>query len=479
MLVIDSLLKHQHHESDHIAFNEGDRNLDYHNLFTHAKRASHVLLHHGIKPGDRIALLLPRGIDAACCIYGILFTGACYVPLDIQNPKSRLSYIIRDVRPKCILGRGNRPEWCDHTVAWLDINDPDFFAEKATEEIHDIPRPNPENIAAVLYTSGSSGSPKGVAISGRAIDAFVIWSATTFSVTSRDRIASLAPFHFDLSLFDLFTAVHCGARTCFVPQTLTLAPKKLVDWLEAMSITAWYTVPSILVFLTMRGNLGTHRLQTMKRILFAGEIFPLPSLKKLANALPHTELYNLFGPTETNVCAYWHVDRARLNTMEAIPIGKPACKAKLMIHTSGELWVKSSCVMSGYWQQGSIQEADQGWHHTGDRVSYNDQGELQYHGRIDRMIKSSGYRIEPAEIEAVINRFEHVHDCVVIGESDPISGNRLVAAVVSEGLEVRKLRTHLKDHLATYMQPYRFVQLDTLPLLSNGKVDYRTVEEMI
>lgn len=479
MLIIDALLKHQLYNPDDTAFSEAEREINYRNFFAHAERISNVLLHHGVRPGDRVAILLPRGIDAACCIYGSLFTGACYVPLDIQNPESRLSYILNDVEPRCIVGNGHRPEWCDTSIEWIDINDPEFFEDEPQSDANVIYRSGPEEIAAILYTSGSTGNPKGVSISCRAIDAFVMWAAKTFDLKQDDRIASLAPFHFDLSLFDLFATLYCGAHTCFVPQLLTMAPKKLVGWLEEMAITSWYTVPSILSFITMRGGLNPDSLPAMRRILFAGEIFPLPGLTKLADALPHVRLYNLFGPTETNVCSYWQVDRTRLANLDAAPIGEAACAAELTIDESGELLVKGPCVMSGYWQQGRMQPNDTQWYHTGDRVSYNDQGELLYHGRMDRMIKSSGYRIEPAEVEAVINRHDNVQESVVLGESDPISGNRLVAAIAGEAIDLDSLRSHLKSHLAPYMQPYRLVQVESLPRLTNGKIDLKAVAEMI
>ncbi len=479
MLVIDSLLRHQFYEPGRTAFSENGREVSYRSLFEHAERIRNVLLHHGVRPGDRVALLLARGIDAACCIYGTLFAGACYVPLDVQNPALRLSFIIGDVQPRCMIGHGERPQWCSSAVEWIDINDPEFFEDEPEGDVDVIYRPGPEELAAILYTSGSTGNPKGVAISCRAIDAFVVWSSTTFGITDTDRIAALAPFHFDLSLFDLFTSVHCAAHTCFVPQSLTLSPAKLVAWLEEMAVTSWYTVPAMLAFLAMRGRLGPDRLPRMKRILFAGEVFPLPGLMKLADALPDVELYNLFGPTESNVCTYWPVMRHRLADLETIPIGGAACNAELMINDDGELLVSGPCLMSGYWQNGDVRAVDFPWYHTGDRVSYNELGELLYLGRMDRMIKSSGYRIEPAEIEVVINRFEQVQCSVVIGESDPISGQRLVAVVVGQGVELDGLRIYLKQNLATYMQPYRFVQLDALPLLSNGKVDHRAVAGMI
>jgi amino acid adenylation domain-containing protein len=480
MKVVDSLLRHNINTPDRVAFYESGQEITYRDLFIRAERISRVLANHGVRRGDRVAFLLPRGIDTACVIFGILQANGCYVPLDISNPESRLFYIVNDVQPRCIIGLGSKPRWCEASdTTWLDIEDPVFSEGSAASDADHVYRSGAEDLAAILYTSGSMGNPKGVCISCRAIDAFVTWSADAFHISASDRIASLTPFHFDLSLFDLFTVIHCGARTCFMPQTMTLAPGKLANWLEERRITTWYTVPSILAFLAMRGGLTPKSLPAMKRILFAGEVFPITALTRLAESLPNTELFNLFGPTETNVCTFWKVDCGRLQGMESIPIGKSACQAKLSIGESGELLVDGPCLMSGYWQAGALLAFAGKWFCTGDRVSYNDRGELLYHGRMDRMIKSSGYRIEPAEVEAMINRFEGVDGSVVLGKPDLISGSRIVAAVAGDNIDLEGLRLHLRTNLASYMQPYRLVQVDVLPRLSNGKIDLKAIEEVI
>jgi len=479
MRVIDSLLKHQYQRSGQIAFCDGERSIGYHELFVRAERIASELGYRGVRPGDRVAMLLPRGVDAACCIYGILFAGACYVPLDLQNPTARLAYIIGDVQPAAVIGAGVKPAYCGDSVDWLDIDSDIEQGNVSMDHVDVVYHSGPDDLAAILYTSGSTGNPKGVAISCRAVNAFVAWASTTFVVDENDRIAALAPFHFDLSLFDLFVSVYVGACCCFVPQRLTMAPVKLVAWMEDQRISCWYTVPSILSFLVARGGLQPDRLPALRCLLFAGEVFPLPKLRRLAAQLPHVALYNLFGPTETNVCACWPVDRQRLEHCSALPIGHPASDCELRIDASGELLVAGPCVMSGYWQQGRLQPVDGHWLATGDRVSMNQAGELEYHGRMDRMIKSSGYRIEPAEIEAVINAFDGVEVSLVIGEDDPICGQRLVAAVVGNSVDVGELRIHLRMQLAAYMQPYRLVQLDALPLLSNGKTDMINVRKRV
>ncbi len=473
---MQKLFTHQKNIPNQIAFDEGNDNITYQEFVVQAQSMSNILQQHA-NHTSRIAILMPRGIQAVLSIYATLFLGATYVPLDIQNPDIRLQFIVRDVQPQCVIGVGIRPTWLNQEIPWLDMQ---FISctENTDMSMNHI-QADPENIAAILYTSGSTGKPKGVAISYRAIQAFIDWSSTVFQINKFDHIASLAPFHFDLSLFDLFTSLSNGASTYFIPQRLTMSPKNMVDWFEEQSITTWYTVPSILSFMTLRGALNSASLPTFKRILFAGEVFPLPNLIKLSQALPHVELYNLFGPTETNVCAYWNVQKDTLDKLDSIPIGIAACSAELHMGDDGELLVKGPCVMSGYWMQGQVQKNDSPWYYTGDRVSQDAAQKYFYHGRMDRMIKSSGYRIEPAEIEYHINQYDGVEASVVIGEDDAISGQRLVAIVTGKDINIQALRKEVKQCVAAYMQPYRFIKLDCLPYLSNGKLDLQALKHQI
>lgn len=473
---MQKLFTHQKNIPNQIAFSEGDRHITYQGFVLQAQSISIILQQHA-NHTSRIAIMMPRGIHAVLSIYATVFLGATYVPLDIQNPISRLQFIIEDVQPQCIIGEGVRPDWLKQGIAWVDIQSIPYI-ENTNISSSSI-KNNQEDIAAILYTSGSTGNPKGVAISYRAIQAFIDWSSTTFQLDVSDRIASLAPFHFDLSLFDLFSSLSNGASTYFIPQRLTMSPKKLVDWFEENSITTWYTVPSILSFMAQRGSLDSTRLPIFKRILFAGEVFPLPNLIKLSQALPHIELYNLFGPTETNVCTYWKVQRNILDKLDSVPIGTAACSADLQISDEGELLVQGPTVMSGYWMQGYLHKNNNSWYHTGDHVSQGAKQQYLYHGRMDRMIKSSGYRIEPAEIEHQINLCDGVELSVVIGEDDAISGQRLIAIIVGKDINIQALRKEVKQRVASYMQPYRFIQLDRLPRLSNGKLDMETLRRQI
>ena len=433
----------------------------------------------GVKPQSNVGLLLARGIHASIAIYGILKLAASYVPIDMQSPASRQRFIINDAACSCIIGQGSCPEWVRNLdVEYLDIND--LF--KAKEELPPLTRFDDELIAAILYTSGSTGTPKGVAVSHRAMLSFVQWTANEFSINSEDKIANLTPFHFDLSLFDLFTGPLCGATTVFIPEKLKMAPSKLTDWLIENKISCWYTVPSILNFLLFKGGLGDKKLNDLKLVLFAGEVFATSKLKQLCTLLPDTRFYNLFGPTETNVCLHWPVDLQALNMDKAIPIGKAACGAQLKVSSENqELLVKGPCLMSGYWinQQANLPLDDQGWFHTGDKVSIDNEGNYDYHGRLDRMIKSAGYRIEPEEIETALSAVPGVSGAAVIGLADPITGTKIVAAIVGEAIDQSQLRKQMANKLPAYMQPGFYYFLEKLPILSNGKTDYHMITQII
>jgi amino acid adenylation domain-containing protein len=466
-----------------LAVAEGDRQLSYAQLRLNSQTIAAFILRRlnlsnagDVVEQPRVALLLDRGIEAATAIYGILMAGATYVPLDSNNPPQRLNFIIQDAAPQLIVGAGACPAWLESAEKWLDIQPLPLTLAFTPPVIH------PGALAAILYTSGSTGSPKGVALSHHAMLNFSRWAADRFISSANERIASLAPFHFDLSVFDLFSSLSKGASVHVMPSNLTLSPSRLSNWLSEQAISCWYTVPSLLSFIAFKGALSSTPLRALKTLLFAGEVFPTQALIRLAEQLPDVQLYNLYGPTETNVCCYWPVERARLKPDEPIPIGLPACNATLKIaDETGELLVQSNNNFSGYWQQGQLANplAQDHWHPTGDKVSRNHYGEYCYHGRLDRMLKCSGYRIEPAEIERAISQLPEVEACAVVGVADACSGLRPAAAVrLKANATLADIVKPLKEKLPVYMHPCKFVVLDQLPLLSNGKIDFQAITQL-
>ena len=473
-MLLEPFLQHCRQQADALALQEDDRCLSYGELLQQAQGIAAALQAKGVLPGQPVAIHIDRGIDAVSAVFGVLLSGACYVPLDLKNPKARLAFIVADAQVTAVLGQGIAPDWLDADL-WLNLSECPGSSYKPAVV-------SPADLAAILYTSGSTGQPRGVALSHRAIAVFANWAADLLSLTPKDRIASSAPLFFDLSTFDLYAVLGAGASVHFLPAKLTLAPSRLSAWLSEQAISGWYTVPSLLAFLAYKGNLAQTPLAALRFLIFAGEAFPTPALIDLVAAVPNTAMYNFFGPTETNVCCYWPVQREQLQADKPIPIGRPAAGCDLHIHTeTGELWVRGPTLASGYWRAGCLQPFlnAQGWYASGDRVSL-EADQFYFHGRLGRMLKCSGYRVEPAEIEAVVNAIEGVRECVVSGVDDPTAGQRPVLAMVLESeIGIAEIRKCLLQRLPPYMQPSRYQVLDALPRLPNGKLDYQRLQALL
>lgn len=452
---------------DDIFLQEEDLKLTFHKTIQLISGLGNIFSMYATK-GDRIAVFLPRGVKAALSIYSILSIGAVYVPLNTSDPLKRLRFILNNANPKLIIGKGACPEWAKD-LAWFNIDEYELQDPPNKCQL-DVQRES--TLASILHTSGSTGTPKGVALTHKAMIAFCDWAGTTFSVNHSDVIANLAPFYFDLSVFDLFTSFRFWSKLIFMPQYLTLNPLGMSNWLLEKKITIWYTVPSMLAFLLEKGGVAKLKDSNLRLILFAGEPISKHVLLNLVESLPNTQFYNLYGPVETNVCCYWQVDHSKLKQLDYVPIGFPACNDALKINElTGELWVKGPSLMSGYWMNGLHPHV--GWYKTGDIVSQEDTGELIYKGRIDRMFKYKGFRIEPYEIENILLSLPGVIEAVVaLVESD------IIAYIVAKvGITKNCIFDKLTESLPHYMIPSNILFLSSLPKLPNGKIDLVKVQE--
>src|SRR5205823_6235527 len=276
--------------------------------------------------------------------------------------------------------------------------------------------------------------------------AFVEWAASLVGVKPTDRLSSHAPLHFDLSTFDLFAAAVAGATVVLVPREASVFPLELARLIREERISVWYSVPSILTMLALRGSLEQNRPEQLHTVLYAGEAFPAKHLRTVMAALPDARFYNLFGPTETNVCTWYEVPRPEADLPDNIPIGRPIDGVGVIVADEegrpvprgdvGELLVYGPTVMHGYLGKPEQTAKVLGSHgedrlyHTGDLVREDDTGELIFLGRRDAQIKSRGYRIELGEIERALLAHDDVVDCAVIAIPDELVTNRIKAFLV-------------------------------------------------
>ena len=314
--------------NENIFLEEEDLKLTFREAYQIIKALGKILKEY-VEHGDRVAIFLPRSAKSAIAIYSILYINAIYVPFNITDPTERITFLINNTDPKIIIGKGQKPIWAKDII-WFNIDEFNWLNYINLEFQLDIQNAK-SNLATILHTSGSTGTPKGVALSHKAMITFSDWAGTIFKINSSDIIANLAPFYFDLSVFDLYTSFRFGSKLIFIPQYLTLNPVEMTNWILQNGVTVWYTVPSMLAFLLNKGNISTLVKSNLRLILFAGEPISKQILLDLLEALPNVEFYNLYGPVETNVCCFWKVNHSLLKELDCIPIGLSACNDELKI----------------------------------------------------------------------------------------------------------------------------------------------------
>jgi len=370
------------------------------------------------------------------------------------------------------------------------------------EEV-DAPRPPAVDgdVAYLLYTSGSTGTPKGVTLTHRNALAFVEWAVGTFGVSAGDRLASHAPFHFDLSIFDLFAAAWAGARVVLVPARAAGFPAELAALVRREAVTVWYSVPSALVLLRQRGGLAPGDLPSLRTVLFAGEVFPVRHLRGLMELLPGVRFANLFGPTETNVCTWYDLGTRPPEATAPVPIGRPVANTEVFVlgddgrpvapGAVGELHVRGATVMAGYWGDPERTAASLGPHpeapgppdrtyRTGDLVVEGPDGNLSFVGRRDDQVKSRGYRIELGDVEAALTAHPGVLEGAVVAVADGEVTNRIhAAAVLDPAVTPADVIGHCGRLLPRYMVPESVTVLDALPRTSTGKVDRQGLARLL
>lgn len=468
----------------------------------------------GVRPGDRVGMYLRKSIDAVAAIYGILKSGAAYVPVDPDAPAARNAYILHNCAVKVIIlekrfedrfsteffALGELPSLLllNGTGAGVpltqmlddaQVREPAAPVEDATVQ--------PGDLAYILYTSGSTGKPKGVMLSHENAVSFVDWCSQVLEPAPDDRFSSHAPLHFDLSILDIHVALKHGATLVLIPEERGKDALHLAKLIAEQKISIWYSAPSILSLMAQFGDLPNHDCSSLRAVLFAGEVFPVKHLRTLCSQLPKPRYFNLYGPTETNVCTYYDVvPPVPAERTTPYPIGK-VCEhlrgkvvgehdVPVQPGEEGELCISGPGVMQGYWslpvrtaESFLVDEDGTRWYRTGDIVVEQTDGNYIYRGRRDRMVKRRGYRVELGEIEAGLYQHPTIEEAAVVAVPDAEAGVRITAFLRSKGVDrasLIELKRFCASRLPLYMIPDQFTWLDALPRTSTDKTDYQQLK---
>jgi len=502
------------------------KSITYRELEHLSDRVARLLRGMGVQRGDRVGMCMAKSIDAIAVIFGILKAGGAYVPVDPSSPSARSAQIFIDCSVRVLVvenrfeaslresfsalqssteGPGRmQDEACNGVMQQWVL--PDVGGgESVRYALGEVEQASldwssgtmegePEDLAYILYTSGSTGRPKGVMLTHRNALSFVDWCTEAFSPEPSDCFSSHAPLHFDLSILDLYVAMKHAARLVLIDDTTGKSPGLLAELISQEKITVWYSTPSVLTLLLQYGKLEQFDLSALRMVLFAGEVFPVKHLRLLQEILPRPRYFNLYGPTETNVCTYFEIPSGIPPDREqAYPIGKVCGHLQGMVvgldgrkvetGEAGELCIRGPSVTQGYWnlpeQSKRSYLSDDGfsdWYKTGDIVAPLATGDYQFLGRRDRMIKRRGHRVELGEIEAALLRHRSVREAGVVVRDADSAGGVLVAVLAwddSTRPSVIAMKKYCVEHLPASMIPDQFEFCSSLPKTSTDKIDYQ------
>ncbi len=462
---------------DRVAVNDGAE-FTYKALDVRTNKLANAFRQKGVRRGDRVAFCLSKSASSVASFLAILKSGAAYVPMNTAAPAARIKQMIADAAPRLIICSDATADLVSGLGNIFNLDKEKSFVDSQSAECPSFGN-EPGDLAYILYTSGSTGIPKGVMISHANIINATDWAVEEFGITEQDRMSQHPPLHFDLSTFDLYCAFKAGATLCIVPEELSLFPGALMKWIEKNQLTIWNSVPSVMVYMSVANLVKPGSMPTVRKIFFNGEGFPTKFLAEWMKAFPDKEFINMYGPTETTVqCTFYRVPEPPKDLTKLVPIGK-ACRNVEVFEVEGELYVAGAGVGLGYWNNPEKTAASfVEWpgkgrvYKTGDLVRLREDGNYEFIGRKDNQVKVMGNRIELGDVDNAISSLPYVNEAATIAAPDAETGGNLLVAFID--LKSPKPEAEIKGDLGKllppYMVPHKIVE-GKLPKTSTGKID--------
>lgn len=503
---------------NHEAIRIYDESLSYTELVDRSNQLARRLRDHGVKHRDRVGIYMNKCMQTAVAIYGIMKAGAAYVPLDTASSTNRIKFAISDCQIRYLISNqrnkkdlqklmsqgceiesviGIKPDddFPVRCICWNDVYDD---TDKSSIGINIIE----QDLAYIMYTSGSTGDPKGIMHTHHSGLSYARWAASAYSLVSSDRLTNHAPLHFDLSTFDYFAGALAAATTVIVPEEYMRLPASYASLLENEKISIFFTVPFALIQLLHRGGLDKHDLENLRWVIFGGEPFPTKHLRDLMKILTYTRFSNMYGPAETNGCTFYNVPELADDSDEPVPIGRICPNVESLVVDEndqqvstgdiGELLIRSPTMMQGYWRRpdlnekafyyrNTLAEFNDVFYRTGDLVRLDKGDNFQFIGRKDRQVKVRGYRIELDEIEAAIVSQNDVEETAVYTVLDSEGSNQLEAAILMRDSadkipSEKDIIMYLKQRIPGYAIPANIKIRKDFPRTSSGKIDRRELQ---
>ena len=451
-----------------------------------------------------VMVFLPKSGKCIASFMGAMYSGNPYVPIAYDMPSGRIQnivdllegrgHIITDEAGLEIIKTMNIPETFNiHLYSNICEKEPDISAVyKRLDAVIDT------DPIYIMFTSGSTGEPKGVTVPHRGAVDYALWVQRTFNIDENTKLGNQAPFYFDNSIFDIYSMLLTGAEMNIIPEKLFMFPSKLPEYIRDNHITTIFWVPTVMINVANSGVLEEIKMPELKTVAFCGEVMPNTQLNVWRKHHPDAIYANLYGPTEiSDVCTYYIVDRPFLDS-EPLPIGKACENMRIIIlndkneiaktNEQGELCVIGSGVSLGYWNKPDISDKvfvqnpanpfyEERIYRTGDLAYINDEGLIMYDGRIDNQVKVKGNRIELGEIECAAMCVSGVRGACAVFDAE---NERIVLFVEScESLVLRKFNNELKQYIPKYMLPSKLVVMDKFPHTANDKIDRVTLKKSL